>query len=104
VFASTGSGITANSGDYTVVQAANNATAFVVNADSQSRAPGAPVDAYSGALTSENQTEAPCSEQAHGTGDSSRCEIIHHQTSSMEHLPFVVVSSGLRLPAGVTPY
>ena len=104
VFASTGSGLTADSGNYTLVQATSNATAFVIGPDSETRASGAPPEAYSGALISSTQMEGPCGQRAQGVGDSSHCEMPRHRTGSMEQLPFVVVSSGSRLPAGVTPY
>jgi hypothetical protein len=101
IFASTGSGLTASSGDYIFVQAAGNTTAFVVAPDSETRAPGAPPEAYAGALSSSTQTEGPCGQRAR---DTSHCEMARHRSGSMEQLPFVVVNSGSRLPAGVAPY
>jgi hypothetical protein len=75
IFASTGSGLQANSGDYVFVQAPGNATALHVLASGETQAPGAPPQAYSGGLASTIRTEGSCARFAQTGGAPPRCDL-----------------------------
>jgi hypothetical protein len=102
VFASEGSGLAANFGDYVFTQAAGNATAFVIRPNQEIRVSDAPPDAYPSALISVTQMDSPCSRFSRGGGNSSHCETSFQRIDGLEQLPVAVADSGSRLPAGVS--
>jgi hypothetical protein len=115
-FASMGSGLSANSSDYAFVQAPGNATAFLVLPSGETRAPGAPQEAYSGGLASTSRMEASCARFAQVGGPPSRCDLEEDSPASraakpmppwpraagLPQLPIAIVGSGLKLPGDAT--
>jgi MBG domain (YGX type) len=124
-FASVGSGLAANSGDYVFVQAPGNATALVVLPSGETRAPGAPQNAYSGALATTTRMDDSCAQLAQIGEAAVQCEPKEGNSASqtaksrlawrramrmqlpeavtgLPQLPIAIVGSGLRLPADAT--
>ncbi|MFL6604683.1 MAG: autotransporter-associated beta strand repeat-containing protein [Steroidobacteraceae bacterium] len=113
-FATLGTGLTATSGDYVFVQAPGNATAFVVSPGGETRAPGAPPEAYSGGLASTLRMENSCAQLARLGQTSPLCALREANATSrtatslldgrrpalrLPQLPVAIVGSGLKLPA-----
>ncbi|MEA3176717.1 MAG: hypothetical protein QOI59_240, partial [Gammaproteobacteria bacterium] len=101
IFASEGSGLAANFGNYVFTQAAGNTSALVIRPSQELRAPDAPSDAYPSALISVTQMEGPCARYSQGGGNSSHCETSFQRVDGLEQLPVALADAGLRLPAGV---
>jgi hypothetical protein len=115
-FASTGSGLSANSGDYVFVQAPGNETALVVLPGGETQAPGAPREAYRGGLASATRAEGSCARFPQAAGAPSRCDREQDaagsrpakllpaggRTIGLPRLPVTVLGSGLNLPVDAT--
>jgi len=110
-FASNGSGLSANSGDYVFRQAPGNATAFVISPSGETRAPGAPREAYAGGLASASRTVGSCARSAQAEGAPSGCDReggfagslrAWRRAIGLRQLPVAILGSGLNLPVDAT--
>jgi filamentous hemagglutinin family protein len=110
-----GSGLSANFGNYVFVQDPANATALVIDPAGYPTLPGAPGDAFVGALASAGQSESACAELRDTDGQQTLCgvQLNYRQTERVNLVPgfrriidstkltFALDGAGIRLPAGV---